>query len=140
HLEPCIAALFILYSTDSLCLMVRSARRARLEPWATRWPPSSFETPAFAARMRAPQDEGGASQQSGIFYRVTTTGVPTLTRSNRSRMSWLCMRMQPYETKPPIEPGALVPWIAYWPPESVIAATPIGLCGLPPGITAGSEG
>jgi hypothetical protein len=28
-------------------------------------------------------------------YRVTTTVVPTLTRSNRSTMSWLYMRMQP---------------------------------------------
>src|SRR6266850_3555019 len=27
-----------------------------------RWPPSSFETPVFATRRRAPQDEGGASE------------------------------------------------------------------------------
>src|SRR5215467_2620851 len=51
------------------------------------------------------------------------------------------MRMQPYETKPPIEPGLLVPWMAYSPPPlSVMAAAPMGLPGLPPGITFGSEG
>jgi hypothetical protein len=31
----------------------------------------------------------------GSAQRVTTTGVPTLTRPNRSLMSWLYMRMQP---------------------------------------------
>jgi endonuclease YncB( thermonuclease family) len=51
----------------------------------------------------------GASSSS---QRVTTTGVPTPTRSKRSRMSALYMRIQPYETKPPTEPGTLVPWIA----------------------------
>jgi hypothetical protein len=42
-------------------------------------------------------------------YRATTTGVPTLTLSNRSTMSWLYMRMQPYDAKVPIEDGLLVP-------------------------------
>src|SRR5947209_14307446 len=28
--------------------------------WPSPWPPSSFETPVFAARRQAPQDEGGA--------------------------------------------------------------------------------
>ena len=32
------------------------------------------------------------------LQRVTITGVPTLTRSKRSVMSWLYIRMQPYET------------------------------------------
>src|SRR5215813_9497666 len=51
------------------------------------------------------------------------------------------MRMQPEETKPPIELGSLVPWIAYSPPPlSVSAAAPMGLLGLPPAITSGSEG
>src|SRR5215212_8952900 len=45
------------------------------------------------------------------------------------------MRMQPEDTKPPIESGRFVPWIAYSPPDSVNAATPIGLLGDPPGIT-----
>jgi hypothetical protein len=33
-----------------------------------------------------------------------------------------------------------VPWIANSPPERVIAATPIGLCGEPPGIIGGKFG
>src|SRR5215204_5703855 len=73
-------------------------------------------------------------------YFVTTTSVPTVTRSNRSTMSWLYMRMQPYDAKVPIEDGLLVPWIAYSPPESVSARGPIGLPGEPPGITCGSFG
>jgi hypothetical protein len=36
-------------------------------------------------------------------------------------------------------PGALVPWIAYSPPDSVMAAAPIGLCEEPPGTTLGSD-
>ena len=48
--------------------------------------------------------------------------------------------MQPYDTKPPIEPGSLVPWIAYSPPLSVSAAAPIGLRPEPPGITFGRLG
>src|SRR5579872_2741300 len=55
-------------------------------------------------------------------------------------MSSLYMRTQPYETKPPTEPGRLVPWMAYSPPASVIAATPIGLRGEPPGMTSGMKG
>src|SRR5436853_6417816 len=50
------------------------------------------------------------------------------------------MRMQPYDTKPPTEPGMLVPWIAYSPPLSVSAAAPIGFRGLPPGMTFGIDG
>src|SRR5215216_8160283 len=71
---------------------------------------------------------------------VTTTGVPTFTRPNRSAISRLCMRMQPYETNLPIDSGRLVPWIAYSPPESVRAATPIGLFGAPPGMPLGGFG
>src|SRR5258708_39985701 len=67
-------------------------------------------------------------------------GVPRETRWNGSLISAFNMGMQPYETKPPIEPGELVPWIAYSPPASVIAATPIGLRGDPPGMTAGMYG
>src|SRR5215211_1861170 len=48
--------------------------------------------------------------------------------------------MQPYEANLPIDSGLLVPWMAYSPPESVMAATPIGLLGAPPGITSGSAG
>src|SRR6202035_5802067 len=55
-------------------------------------------------------------------------------------MSSLYMRTQPYDTKPPTEPGMLVPWMAYSPPASVIAATPIGLRGDPPGMTSGIDG
>jgi hypothetical protein len=40
----------------------------------------------------------------------------------------------------PIEFGALVPWIAYWPPDNVIAAAPIGLAGDPLAITSGTLG
>ena len=47
------------------------------------------------------------------IHRKTTTLVPTLTRAYRSIMSWLYMRMHPCETKPPTDPGLLVPWIAY---------------------------
>ena len=44
------------------------------------------------------------------------------------------------KTKCPIELGWLVPWIAYSPPERVIAETPIGLCGEPPGMMGGKFG
>src|SRR5262245_8484618 len=88
---------------------------------------------------------GGLRRESApgdfrLDQRVTTTVVPTPTRPNRSMISALCIRMQPCDTKPPIEPGLLVPWIAYSPPKSVIAAAPIGLDGEPPAITFGSEG
>ena len=53
-------------------------------------------------------------------------------------MSWLYMRMQPCETNPPIVPGALVPRMAYSPPDSVMAAAPTGLCEEP-GTTPGSD-
>src|SRR3974390_319569 len=44
------------------------------------------------------------------------------------------MRMQPCDTKPPIEPSLFVPWMAYWPPpESLMAATPTGFFGRAPG-------
>ena len=55
-------------------------------------------------------------------------------------MSALYMRMQPCETKPPIESGRLVPWMAYSPPRKVSAAAPIGLWVEPPGMTRGSFG
>src|SRR6478736_10233417 len=55
-------------------------------------------------------------------------------------MSSLYMRIQPCDTNPPIELGRLVPWIAYSPPRSVNAASPIGLLGAPPGITLGKRG
>src|SRR5215212_2521660 len=55
-------------------------------------------------------------------------------------MSWLSMRMQPYEANLPIDSGLFVPWMAYSPPDRVMAATPIGLLGAPPGITSGSFG
>src|SRR3954471_17517442 len=61
---------------------------------------------------------------------MTTTWVPTSTRSNRSVMSWLSMRMQPYEANLPTDSGLLVPWMAYLPPDSVMAAMPIGLLGV----------
>ena len=55
-------------------------------------------------------------------------------------MSSLYMRMQPCDTNPPIVPGASVPWMAYSPPpDSVMAATPIGLSEVPPGTTLGSD-
>src|SRR3954451_18996559 len=44
-------------------------------------------------------------------------------------MSWLSMRMQPQEANLPIDSGLLVPWMAYLPPDSVMAAMPIGLLG-----------
>src|SRR6266516_2585349 len=50
------------------------------------------------------------------------------------------MRMQPYDTKPPTDDGTFVPWMAYCPPLRVIAATPIGFLGDPPGITSGMFG
>src|ERR1017187_3113004 len=51
------------------------------------------------------------------------------------------MRMHPWDTNPPTEPGLLVPWIAYSPPPlRGIAAAPIGLLGLPPGIVPSNRG
>src|SRR3954470_21605358 len=47
---------------------------------------------------------------------------------------------QPYEANLPIDSGLLVPWMAYSPPDRVMAPTPIGLLGAPPGITSGSAG
>src|SRR5215213_5450275 len=61
-------------------------------------------------------------------------------RANRSVISSLSMRMQPYEANVPIEDGLLAPWMAYSPPDRVMAAIPIGLFGAPPGITSGSTG
>ena len=49
---------------------------------------------------------------SGVCLPITTTGVPTPTRANKSVTSSLSMRMQPCETKWPIEDGWLVPWMA----------------------------
>ena len=46
-------------------------------------------------------------------------------------MSLLCMRMQPADTKPPIEPGLLVPWMASSLSASTSAAAPIGFFGEP---------
>ena len=100
---------------------------------------------ALRALTTAASAAGGADDGSAGFDDLitaitgTTTRVPTLTRLYRSVMSALCMRMQPCDTNLPIEPSLLVPWMAYWPPpDSVIAATPIGFCGEPPGTTAGS--
>ena len=42
---------------------------------------------------------------------ITTTRVPTLTRSNRSETSSFSMPMQPDETNLPIVEGWLVPWM-----------------------------
>src|SRR5450631_2133112 len=64
-----------------------------------------------------------------------TTCVPTLTRLNRSMTSLLCIRMQPHDTKPPTDPGLLVPWIASSLSASTSAAAPIGFFGDPEGIT-----
>ena len=48
----------------------------------------------------------------------TRTGVPTPTSRPSRTMSALRSRTQPLETRPPISPGSLVPWIASWPPPS----------------------
>src|ERR1700674_4415301 len=50
----------------------------------------------------------------GVFayvpcYRITTTFVPTLTRSERSTTSWLVIRMQPDDTAAPIVSGSFDP-------------------------------
>ena len=42
-------------------------------------------------------------------YRITTTFVPTLTRSERSTTSWLVIRMQPDDTAAPIVSGSFDP-------------------------------
>ena len=46
-------------------------------------------------------------------------------------MSLLCMRMQPADTKPPTDPGLLVPWMASSLSASTSAAAPIGFFGEP---------
>ena len=49
----------------------------------------------------------------------TVTGVPTITWSNSSAMSWFSMRIQPDDMALPIDCGSLVPWMRYsvsWPP------------------------
>src|SRR5688572_23289522 len=68
------------------------------------------------------------------------TRVPTPTRSYKSRICLLCIRMQPYDTKPPIDDGLLVPWMAYSPCASTSAAAPMGLLGDPAAITCGKPG
>ncbi len=55
-----------------------------------------------AAALRARTTAAAAA--AGVDY-STTTRVPTVTRSNRSWMSSLYMRIQPYDTKWPIELG-----------------------------------
>src|SRR5664280_768960 len=76
------------------------------------------ERPSFS-RFRV-WSFGPSRNDEGWYQRVTTTGVPTDTRWYRSVMSAFNIRMQPYDTKPPTEPGMLVPWMAYSPPASVI--------------------
>ena len=44
-----------------------------------------------------------------LRYRITTTFVPTLTRSERSTTSWLVIRMQPDDTAAPIVSGSFDP-------------------------------
>jgi hypothetical protein len=58
------------------------------------------------------QDAYLLSPKSSAIHFTNTTRVPTCTRPYRSMMSLLCMRMQPADTKPPIEAGLLVPWMA----------------------------
>jgi len=66
---------------------------------------ASPPTHVRVASRSPPQAGERAHLLLGVVYLVTTTVVPMLTRPNRSTMSWLYMRMQPYDTKPPIEPG-----------------------------------
>jgi hypothetical protein len=54
--------------------------------------------PARPGQRKAAQQSGSLERPKRAEVkrqRVTTTGVPTLTRSNRSTMSRLCIRMQP---------------------------------------------
>jgi len=62
---------------------------------------------------RAPRAEIAGRWRFGhVVHGTTSTRVPMRTRAIRSRISALSMRIQPYETNPPMEPGALVPWMA----------------------------
>jgi len=54
-------------------------------------PGTRFTLGPAKGRTRVP----GMTTHRSCAYRVTTTVVPTLTRSKRSLMSWLYMRMQP---------------------------------------------
>src|SRR4029079_3218975 len=70
---------------------------------------------------------------------ITTTRVPTLTRSNRSETSSFSMPMQPDETNLPIVDGWLVPWMRYTVEPRYIARAPSGLPG-PPAMKRGRYG
>ena len=74
----------------------------------------------------------GPALTHSTHQRVTITSVPTFTRSNRSTMSSLNMRMHPYVAKVPMEYGRFVPWMAYCsPPDSVSARGPMGFVAPP---------
>ena len=74
------------------------------------------------------------SQIAKASHFANTTRVPTWTRPYRSMMSLLCMRTQPADTRPPIEAGLLVPWMASSLSTSTSAAAPIGFLGEPASI------
>src|SRR3954469_14871899 len=99
---------------------------------AVGWVPRTFDATGGAAfgpgigAADAVVVEGGGAPPG-----ITTTRVPTLTRSNRSETSSLSMPMQPDETNLPIVEGWLVPWIRYTVEPRYHGRAPSGLPGPP---------
>ena len=62
------------------------------------------------ARIRVEADGADAGHHAPRDGR-TVTGVPTITWSNSSAMSWFSMRIQPDDMALPIDCGSLVPWM-----------------------------
>ena len=76
------------------------------------------------------------------FWSALIVRRPRVSSSRRSGspISQLHMRAQPWKTKPPIEAGRLVTWVACSPPRMVRAAAPIGLLAASPGMTSARPG
>ena len=81
-------------------------------------PRSAAHRERSAARGRARRRVRGTGAAEAVVVDagggppgITTTRVPTLTRSNRSETSSFSMPMQPEETNLPIVEGWLVPWM-----------------------------
>src|SRR6267142_5932992 len=78
--------------------------------------PGTPDIGAGAAAVAAPADPGtGCAEAVAVPGDgppgITTTRVPTFTRSKRSETSSFSMPMQPDETNLPIVEGWLVPWM-----------------------------
>src|ERR1700734_1462855 len=92
-------------------------------------PCGARDGPAFGPGIGAA--EAVVVDGGGGLPGITTTRVPTLTRSNRSETSSFSIPMQPDETNLPIVEGWLVPETGYTVEPRYIARAQGGLRGPP---------